>query len=869
MAKQKKQVQNGIHFEDSISILSIGKKSNSFIWLFIQFLLIFIGVYSAVFCFADSLPITFHKGVIIIGILLFSLHFFLILHFNTYRQLLLILSFGCFVALSVCFFQEILNGFFYVEKAYLNELNHYIGLSLYGPTPSLDELLCTNYFLLMVSYLLSLFLSFAVIRGSFRSLYLMISLLLVALGFFIGKMPPDLPFFLYIIQLVVFYVMELIPFRITKKMVHEIEENKASRYSFRYLGRIKVGCFCAIMLMCMFLIMRFIITPERYEDIFRQKIQPLKNQIQTSLMELSTDKIWRNLEELLSKIDLSEGSIFGYSWGSKSSGALDGGSLSKDGKVEFDNKTVLTVTVPNYGEKIYLKGYAGSNYTGDKWYGLESSEKERYLELVDTYGNGEVNAINQTTKAIELPGIWGPIRSSTSMGYTKFQKVNYEVTYHGANRNFLYSPYPITDDILDNMEQSDDLFVFPKSSKDSYQLQFYAIDKKSAIDLSNRFGGQDFYNFSENSNQRMWDVYREFELQYRDFVYDVYTKLPNNGLERLRSLEITNETDVFQKVEAVVSYLEQHTNYTLEPGELPNGEDFVEYFLFENHKGYCAHYASSAVLLLRNLGVPARYVEGYLVSKQDIESAVNFDDSKADVKVDVKDSSAHAWVEIYLDGYGWYPVEVTSGYNDISSLLDPFVTKEPEQQEPSVSSKPTKAAEPTIQPLPSESVPSKIPTTEIVPDSNVPVKYKTNVALTFIPVITILLLAVVFILARRNIILNRRNKLREQESMSRRVLLQYAQLEKMLKYLNLQYAPGNSYEAFAQETEEFLKNRFETYETSFLQIMEIALKARFYCIEILEEDFEVVENYSDWLRSRIILEAGYLKRWYLKYVNIL
>ena len=59
------------------------------------------------------------------------------------------------------------------------------------------------------------------------------------------------------------------------------------------------------------------------------------------------------------------------------------------------------------------------------------------------------------------------------------------------------------------------------------------------------------------------------------------------------------------------------------------------------------HFASAGVLLLRRLGVPARYVTGYAA---EIGSSGS---------VPVPDTAAHAWVEIYLNGYGWYPVDVT------------------------------------------------------------------------------------------------------------------------------------------------------------------------------------------------------------------
>jgi hypothetical protein len=85
----------------------------------------------------------------------------------------------------------------------------------------------------------------------------------------------------------------------------------------------------------------------------------------------------------------------------------------------------------------------------------------------------------------------------------------------------------------------------------------------------------------------------------------------------------------------------------------PTERDFVEYFLFENHKGYCVHFASATVALLRSAGVPARYVEGYAVSPSDFENN--------DEWADIPDSRSHAWVEIYLSSVGWVPVEATPG----------------------------------------------------------------------------------------------------------------------------------------------------------------------------------------------------------------
>ena len=95
----------------------------------------------------------------------------------------------------------------------------------------------------------------------------------------------------------------------------------------------------------------------------------------------------------------------------------------------------------------------------------------------------------------------------------------------------------------------------------------------------------------------------------------------------------------------VVELLWENASYDLNVSAMEEG-DFVLRFL-ESGRGYCVHFASAAALLLRLEGIPARYVEGYLTDMPESGSTL------------IPDSAAHAWVEIYLEGYGWYPVEAT------------------------------------------------------------------------------------------------------------------------------------------------------------------------------------------------------------------
>ncbi|MCR5150423.1 MAG: transglutaminase domain-containing protein [Clostridiales bacterium] len=125
-------------------------------------------------------------------------------------------------------------------------------------------------------------------------------------------------------------------------------------------------------------------------------------------------------------------------------------------------------------------------------------------------------------------------------------------------------------------------------------------------------------------------------------------------------------------INAVVAALEENYEYTLRPGKMPPDRNYISYFLTENKKGYCQHYASAAVMIFRYLGIPARYAEGYAVDSIEFLSAqtVSGEDASEWIDADyvtdsvvktvsVPDSKRHAWVEVFDNQIGWRTVEAT------------------------------------------------------------------------------------------------------------------------------------------------------------------------------------------------------------------
>jgi len=135
---------------------------------------------------------------------------------------------------------------------------------------------------------------------------------------------------------------------------------------------------------------------------------------------------------------------------------------------------------------------------------------------------------------------------------------------------------------------------------------------------------------------------------------DAYLQVESSTAEGLRRIaaDVGIDADADRAVisDQVSEFLTTFGRYTLSPFVIPEGEDFALYFLRTSRQGYCIHYATTATLMLRSLGVPARFTSGFVVRVD-----------RADVgrTLVVTDRNAHAWVEVYYDDVGWLPLEVT------------------------------------------------------------------------------------------------------------------------------------------------------------------------------------------------------------------
>ena len=247
--------------------------------------------------------------------------------------------------------------------------------------------------------------------------------------------------------------------------------------------------------------------------------------------------------------------------------------------------------------------------------------------------------------------------------------------------NFYYAPAKFTDE---EMLMPEEKFYFRQADMNDedtpFELQTWVL-----VD-----GDTTWYLTYNELMQRLAEKYMEDTPGYADDIYSYrdlfmdyrysedfnqYLCYPSDLVPTLEHFKQRyglngSREDV---INAILKAFREDFSYTYSPGKTPKEKDFVTYFLEETKAGYCSYFATAATLLLRYNGIPARYCEGYAIDYEqvlegELAEGEKYEDwfygtnelgQTAVVTVDVTDADAHAWVEVYYEGFGWIPVEFT------------------------------------------------------------------------------------------------------------------------------------------------------------------------------------------------------------------
>ncbi len=197
------------------------------------------------------------------------------------------------------------------------------------------------------------------------------------------------------------------------------------------------------------------------------------------------------------------------------------------------------------------------------------------------------------------------------------------------------------------------------------------LEELTYIESDARLDAGESYQVISGRSVATKEQLREDLTDYPDWIKARYLGIPDSTPQRVKDLakELTQNADnAFDKAEVIERYMRNEIEYNEQMQAPPTGRDKVDYILFEAKQAYCDYYATSMIVMLRSLGIPARFAAGFARGEEETL------ENQERVYL-VRNLDAHSWVEVYFPTYGWIEFEPTAAQPSIfrrSDALTPF-----------------------------------------------------------------------------------------------------------------------------------------------------------------------------------------------------
>ena len=386
----------------------------------------------------------------------------------------------------------------------------------------------------------------------------------------------------------------------------------------------------------------------------------------------------------------------------------------------FKEKKMLTVTA-GYPTAVYLRAWASDYYSTDKWTSLSEAPNgvsivpeeitELFYKITDVNANIPARDYMTDTDCMErgfvkefvtvknegLSGdtgllasrfstIYGIMKTDMSQKYGKeyrllegvgtvmmsmknaeYGSVAYSPIYTRVDLQQLDRDAWIYENVVPYIKEYAEIRRMRTQSEEAEDPDEWLVTSKSAFYAAAEEHGYAvpegciINRLSYTSDAELSNIINKLsEIQkYEEYVYENCTSTPWSDGELLK--KASNEafggragdkpSEIFGSAVDTARYLAEKCRYDLSPQGYTDRGSYVAQFLTAAKNGYCVQYATAGALILRAAGIPTRYVDGYLAS--------DFYSKDGKFICSVLDSDAHAWVEVYIRGYGWMTFEMT------------------------------------------------------------------------------------------------------------------------------------------------------------------------------------------------------------------
>ena len=287
--------------------------------------------------------------------------------------------------------------------------------------------------------------------------------------------------------------------------------------------------------------------------------------------------------------------------------------LGMIGSVKEDPQIVMRVELPEHPaageERVYLRGLAFDRYNGRSW--SSGGRHRRNLEMI-------------------ADGTF-VLRSGGSRSASAFSE-------------------PIRQDILLEPLDTSVLFAAPFADAVSGEFAGVQLDNRMGLHLPYPSTSRIRYSVVSREHRMIPEEQTATVIEYAGGILDRYLQLPEDS-DRVAELArgVTHGTTTpYEKTAAVLHHLLSSYTYSLE-ADTSTSTHPIDDFLFTRKSGYCEHYATAMVLMLRSIGIPSRLVTGFLATEWN--EFGNY--------YTVRQRDAHAWVEVYYPRSGWVTMDPT------------------------------------------------------------------------------------------------------------------------------------------------------------------------------------------------------------------
>lgn len=527
------------------------------------------------------------------------------------------------------------------------------------------------------------------------------------------------------------------------------------------------------------------------------------------------------------------------------------------GNVTVSDKTTLFVeTKYKSTSRGYLIGSISDIYTGRKW--VKSDTLRNFNNKDYNYDFYElVNAF-----AIEL--------ESGKDLENLVQKKSYEVTYHNIRTKSLFYPLKTYNinfrKSLKYFETKQGALLFQKarSKGTNYEVQYYELNLNSEVlqNILRQPPKRGLVMTEEKLKQVAENLFGyntywlEFDVANLDVILEErskqikiqYTSLPDELPQRVIQLATAitkGHNSDYDKLKAIEGYLNTFL-YSTKIGKTPEGKDFVDYFLFEQQQGYCTYFATAMSILARCVGIPTRYVEGFVV---------DYNTKDGNYSYIVLSSNAHSWVDAYIEGIGWIPFEPTptfySGrytpWKELKAIIDSYNTSE-------------SINEYSVVPPYYENLINEYK--EPYHDDQLYETKKSYITTTFLIVILFFILALVIFFLYYRWIVRRYYKIYNRSTNNKKLFMKVVEI--------LDYLQKDGYQLATDETLLYYANRIgdrlKFNDCTFLDITNIFMSARYGEKEVAKGELLIVLEFCNHFKEYLIEKSGKRKMFFQRFV---